>query len=407
MKLRIIVKSDRALHQILSSSTKRAERLKQACNSNSITGKEYGIPFPTEKLAFKPVYRVPIKILSFNFANGRIASEKITLESKRGKKLDTDSEKDQELVGEILLNSQWYGKKATEQLKASLSIEQQTPGIVTFDGILLNGNRRAACLNSLFEDNGKPQFKLIDIVVLPQVGVDELLDLENRLQLAKDFREKYGPVNERIRLRYLKEKRKFSMKQIINSVRQNWNEKEINKMIEEINLIDEFLKAAKKPNQYDEILKKGVESFTGLIQAINQPAGIKNSTRAKIEKQKRKLIGFGLINHPKTTYHHLRDYGKVLKNPKACKEFLDNSKIYKAKSVSVVTNPKILADELENLEFSKGLVKSSNASPSVLAKAAYKKMDDIAMDRIQKGDKDLWNYITKIEKILDRINKKR
>jgi len=42
-----------------------------------------------------------------------------------------------------------------------------------------------------------------------------------------------------------------------------------------------------------------------------------------------------------------------------------------------------------------------------LAKAAYKKMDDIAMDRIQKGDKDLWNYITKIEKILDRINKKR
>ena len=197
------------------------------------------------------------------------------------------------------------------------------------------------------------------------------------------------------------------MKQIINSVRGNWNEKDINRMVEEINLIDEFLKAAKKPSQYDEILKKGVESFTGLIQAINQPAGIKNSTRAKIEKQKRKLIGFGLINHPKTTYHHLRDYASVLRNPKACKEFLDNSKIYKAKSSSVVTNPKILADELANLEFSKGLIKSSNASPSVLAKAAYSKMDNIAMDRIQKNDKDLWNYITKIEKILDRINKKR
>ena len=390
----------------MGSSTKRAERLRQACNENSLTGKDYGIPFPTEKLAFKPVYKVPIKILSFNFENGRIASEKITLESKRGNKLDDEDEKDQELVGEILLNSQWYGKKATEQLKASLAIEQQEPAIATWDGILLNGNRRAACLNSLFKDNGKPQYKLIDIVVLPQVGVDDLLDLENRLQLAKDFREKYGPVNERIRLRYLKEKRKFSMKQIINSVRGNWSEKKINEMIEEINLIDEFLKTAKKPNQYDEILKKGVESFSGLILAINQPAGIKNSTRAKIEKQKRKLIGFGLINHPKTTFHHLRDYASVLKNPKACKEFLDNSKIYKAKSSSVVTNPKILADELENLDFAKGLIKSSNASPSVLAKAAYSKMDNIAMDRIQKNDKDFKNYISKIDKILDRINKK-
>ena len=132
------------------------------------------------------------------------------------------------------------------------------------------------------------------------------------------------------------------MKQIINSVRGNWSEKKINEMIEEINLIDEFLKAAKKPNQYDEILKKGVESFSGLILAINQPAGIKNSTRAKIEKQKRKLIGFGLINHPKTTYHHLRDYASVLRHPKACKEFLDNSKIYKAKSPGVVLIRKLL-----------------------------------------------------------------
>ena len=197
------------------------------------------------------------------------------------------------------------------------------------------------------------------------------------------------------------------MKQIINSVRGNWSEKKINEMIEEINLIDEFLKTAKKPNQYDEILKKGVESFSGLKDAINQPAGIKNSTRAKIEKQKRKLIGFGLINHPKTTYHHLRDYASVLRNPKACKEFLDNSKIYKAKSSGVVTDPKILKSELENLEFSKGLIKSSSSSPSVLAKAAHSKMDNIAMDRIQKNDKDFWNYINKIEKILDRINKKR
>ena len=40
-------------------------------------------------------------------------------------------------------------------------------------------------------------------------------------------------------------------------------------------------------------------------------------------------------------------------------------------------------------------------------KQRIQKMDNIAMDRIQKNDKDFWNYINKIEKILDRINKKR
>ena len=89
----------------MGSSTKRAERLRQACDENSLTGKDYGIPFPTEKLAFKSVYKVPIKILSFNFDNGRIASEKITKESQRGKKFNPNSEEDQKLVGEILLTS--------------------------------------------------------------------------------------------------------------------------------------------------------------------------------------------------------------------------------------------------------------------------------------------------------------
>ena len=67
-------------------STIRAERLSQACNGNSLTGKEYGVPFPTEKHVEYPVYLVPIEILSYNFGNGRIAAEKGSLEHRRGKK---------------------------------------------------------------------------------------------------------------------------------------------------------------------------------------------------------------------------------------------------------------------------------------------------------------------------------
>ena len=388
-------------------STKRAERLKQACNKDSFQKKEYGVPFPTEKYVQKPVYLVPTEILSYNFDNGRIAAEKLSLEHRRGKKLNPNSSADQKAVAEILLTSQWYkGSKATEYLKQDLATVGQTDAaIVTFDGVLLNGNRRTACLNSLFEDTGKPEYKKVEIVVLPRANEKELLDLENRLQLASDYRQEYGPINDRIRLRSLK-KSGFTMKEIIHSVKGRWKESDIETKIEEINLIDEYLKAIGRHNDYDAVLKKGAESFTGLIQAINQPAGIKNSIKAKIEKQKRKLIGFGLINHPNTTYTHIRKYKAVLKNPKASKEFLGNSSIYKARSQTVIKNPKVLADELENLELAHDYVSKIKASPTPLIKAAHQKLNLISMDRIQKNDKEFKGYLTKIEKIIERISKR-
>ena len=222
-------------------STKRAERLSQACNKNTITGKEYGVPFPTEKIVQYPVYIVPAEILSYNFGNGRIAAEKGSLEHRRDKKFNPNISSDQKAIAEILLTSVWYGKKATQYLMESLSTVGQTDAaIVTFDGVLINGNRRTACLNSLFESSGKPQYKKVDVVVLPKnISDKEKLDLENRLQLASDYRQEYGGINDRIRLRSLKQN-KFTMKEIIHSVKGRWKESDIETKIEEINLIGEL-----------------------------------------------------------------------------------------------------------------------------------------------------------------------
>ena len=227
-------------------STKRAERLSQACNGNSLTGKEFGIPFPTEKNVDYPVYLIPTEILSYNFGNGRIAAEKGSLEHRRGKKFSPNSSSDQKAIAEILLTSVWYGKKATQYLMESLSNEgQKDAAIVTFDGVLINGNRRTACLNKLFETSGKPEYKKVAIVRLRKGVTDkELLDLENRLQLASDYRQEYGPINDRIRLRALK-KGGFTMKEIVHSVKGRWKENEIDVKIEEIDLIDNYLQSTR------------------------------------------------------------------------------------------------------------------------------------------------------------------
>ena len=410
----IIVKSDRALHQILDISNTRAERLKQAKNKDSISKaggdggpKRHPLPFPDpHRDTNYTVYRVPIEILSFNFDNGRIAAEIRTIEERSKRTFKASSKEDQKSVGEILLKSKYYTKGATDDLKNSLTYEQKKPAYVTFDAVVIDGNRRMACLNSLHDQTGEQRFTEINICVLPKATQKELIVFENNLQIATDFKQEYGPVNDRLRLRDMKNPpANFTYKEIQSSLQGRWNEKDIERMISEIDLIDKYLSDMGKRNQYDLIEKKGVQSFTDLLGALNQSVGFPaSSPKAKVERQKRRLIGFGLITHPDTTYSHIRKYKAVLKDPKASKEFIANSPIYK--SGKVAKDIKTLDEEVENLEWSYDFLSKKKAAPLVLLKAAYKKLNQMPFDRVPKKDKNFNSFLSKIEKIVDRLQKK-
>lgn len=74
---------------------------------------------------------------------------------------------------------------------------QQEPAVVTAEGILINGNRRAAALRRLWLDNHVESARYIRAFVLPaDAAKDELIDLETELQISKDYREEYSWVNE-------------------------------------------------------------------------------------------------------------------------------------------------------------------------------------------------------------------
>lgn len=74
---------------------------------------------------------------------------------------------------------------------------QQEPAVVTAEGILINGNRRAAALRKLWVDNHVESARYIRAFVLPADATkDELVDLETELQVSKDYREEYSWVNE-------------------------------------------------------------------------------------------------------------------------------------------------------------------------------------------------------------------
>ncbi|TFC83319.1 hypothetical protein E3T23_02830 [Cryobacterium cheniae] len=83
-------------------------------------------------------------------------------------------------------------------LKADLNDRaQQEPAVITADGVLINGNRRAAALRSLYLDDDRLGAHYVKCLVLPADATPtELVDLETELQIAFDFKQAYGWINE-------------------------------------------------------------------------------------------------------------------------------------------------------------------------------------------------------------------
>jgi hypothetical protein len=74
---------------------------------------------------------------------------------------------------------------------------QREHAVVTAEGVLINGNRRAAALLSLLHDDNNLDGRYIRSLVLPEDATPtELVQLETELQVAKDFKEDYSWVNE-------------------------------------------------------------------------------------------------------------------------------------------------------------------------------------------------------------------
>ncbi|HZS74075.1 MAG TPA: hypothetical protein VFA69_06180 [Candidatus Nitrosotalea sp.] len=370
--------------------------------------KTFPIVWQSDRSKDFPVYRVPIEILSFNFDNGRTASEKFSRERKEGRVLDEDNPKDQDIVADILLHSVWFDKKDTEQLIRSLKIEQRDPAIVTFDGVVIDGNRRMACLVEIFKQTGDPIYKKINVCVLPKAEKKELIFFENQLQLKNDYKVDYGPVNDRLRIRTMKEDLGFTTQEIIRSVEGRFDEADIDRMIEEMKLIDEYLESIGRPKDYASLGDEfnGVESFKGLLDSLKVPTGTTSKAQEKVDKEIRKRIGFQLIHHPKTTYRDLRKFRDVLKNPAACKELMKNSPTYNNTGTGSMFEPQRVQQELNNLELAFGFVESQKSDPINLLQIAKQKLELVQIDRIPKGDSIFTKLVSDIESRLSDIRKK-
>lgn len=232
------------------------------------------------------VFRIPLELLKYNLQNGRIATFFIENENK------INSLNELEIKNEIkneIINSD---KKSHDKTKNDIKlIGQQEPGIVLLDGTVIDGNRRFTCLLELHQENpNQEEYKYFNAFILNSDNVDEKIikKLELNIQLAKDEK-----VNYDITDRYMDIYNVVSLQKKLTieeySKYSNITEKEIREIIDQIEIVKEYLAYIKKDLKWDIIKKKKkLEHFKEIWKSLNK-------INSKSEQNTMKQIAFDYI----------------------------------------------------------------------------------------------------------------
>lgn len=190
------------------------------------------------------VWRIPLDYLVYNKYNGRIGSDVLSYEKQNGE-LNAELDSDREIIEKFLYESKVDRNKTT--MDSLLKIGQQKYGIVTADGIIVDGNRRAMLLNRLFhryEEYGysyaqieKCQYFLA--IILPDDAEEkDIQQLETIYQMGEDDKLDYNPIEKYLKCKELK-RLGFTERQIAEFMSER--ESQIVEWLRILSLMEEYL----------------------------------------------------------------------------------------------------------------------------------------------------------------------
>lgn len=114
-----------------------------------------------------------------------------------------------EAPAQLILTELIQAEEGYDNLKANLQEEgQRDPGVITRNGVLVNGNRRAVALRNLGE-------QYIRVAVLPTTATErEIAELELQLQMTREFKQDYTFTNQLLFVDELSAVYRYSLERI-------------------------------------------------------------------------------------------------------------------------------------------------------------------------------------------------
>lgn len=216
-----------------------------------IVDREKDNPFGKQEIPWQDdlvtmnVYKIPLNLLVYNKYNGRILSRTKSLE-KQGKKIDETTPEGAALIERLLWDSKEERNKKT--LKSISDFGQEKVGIITKDGIIIDGNRRAMLLK---RSQKYEYFKAVVLPVTLEENPIEIEELETRYQLGEDEKLGYNATEKYLKTKelYLRltSKSKVDLSNLdssaVNSISDWMGEStgEIEKFLRTMAVMDEYL----------------------------------------------------------------------------------------------------------------------------------------------------------------------
>ncbi len=171
----------------MNAEQRKSELQRIQASTPSMTG--ITLTYHGERTKFN-AYMIPLSILTYNPYNGRIGAEVKSYERQHAV--------DVEIIEKFLWESRPEANARTMQ--SLIEDHQQRFGIVTADGKIIDGNRRASLLNRIWRDdsvpaNTKQHTQYFEAIILP-IDADrkEILRLETTYQMGEDAKVDYGPI---------------------------------------------------------------------------------------------------------------------------------------------------------------------------------------------------------------------
>ena len=219
-----------------------------------------------KQLKTEKVFNIPLSYLIYNKYNGRILSRTKSLE-KQNQEINVETDEGRNLIEKLLWESKIDRNKKTE-----LSIKefgQQKVGIITKDGVIIDGNRRAMLLNKVDRTG---YFKAIVLPVTLEENPIEIERLETTYQMGEDEKLGYNPIEKYLKAKQIFDKLtpKISKTEAIKTI-SDWmgeTEGEIRKYLDTMVVMDEYLAYLEYDGIYTQ-LDSREDQFLSLTKWLN------------------------------------------------------------------------------------------------------------------------------------------
>lgn len=216
------------------------------------------------------VYRIPLDFLVYNKYNGRISS-RVKAYERLNHELNPENDEDRELIEKLLWESKVERNRKT--MEDLVENGQMRHGIVTADGVIIDGNRRASLLSRAYRERDKHKWSPVDVdkcryfnaIILPQdAGPRDIQQLETTYQMGEDDKLDYNPIEKYLKVRDLTDVG-FDIDEIAKMM--NESAADIKKWQRTLVLMDEYLETLGYEDMYP-MLDRVEDQFLSLSKGL-------------------------------------------------------------------------------------------------------------------------------------------